>query len=130
MSSTFLNLLLHLNSSLTLYAEVIPLPPQIHSSHFPQQVQSNNIHLLSSFLSSKFLQLMQRKASIQSLLTNPHHLCAQFIHPTSTTFLFNLLRPIGVILTCILSWSPHIQAFCSKAKKVIAYIYNTFYKHC
>ena len=37
---------------------------------------------------------------------------------------------LGVILTCNLSWSPHIQAICSKARKVIGFIYRTFYKHC
>ena len=37
---------------------------------------------------------------------------------------------LNVILPCKFSWSPHIQAICSKARKVIGFIHCTFYNHC
>ena len=37
---------------------------------------------------------------------------------------------VGVILKSNLFWCPHIQAFCSKARKVMGFIYHTFFKQC
>ena len=36
---------------------------------------------------------------------------------------------LGVLISCDLSWSPHIQAICSKARKLTALIFRTFYRH-
>ena len=37
---------------------------------------------------------------------------------------------LGVIFTSNRSWSPHIQAICPKARKVMRFFYHTFNKHC
>ena len=36
---------------------------------------------------------------------------------------------LGALISCDLSWSPNIQAICSKARKLTALIFRTFYRH-
>ena len=57
-------------------------------------------------------------SSLPSLLLNNHPLEAV----TSYKYL-------GVILTANLSWSSHIQATCSKTRRLLGMIYRKFYRH-
>ena len=36
---------------------------------------------------------------------------------------------LGIILTSNISWSSHIQATCSKARRLIGMIYHKYYTH-
>ena len=62
----------------------------------------------------------------QSLVSSLPLLCASHVPLELVTFYKYLL----LIFACKLSWSPHIQAICSKARKVIGFIYRTFYNYC
>ena len=41
----------------------------------------------------------------------------------------NSFKCLGIIITSNLSWSPHIQSVCSKARQTIGIIYHYLYKH-
>ena len=120
------------NSSLTMYADDILLSHPIHSSDCLQQVQKD-IDLMSSCLSSKLLTINAKKSKYM-IVTRKHQ---SFVSSLPLLNVNNLplelvtsYKYLGVILTCNLSWSQHIQAICSKARKVIGFIYRTFYNHC
>ena len=36
---------------------------------------------------------------------------------------------LGILLNSDLSWSTHITSICTKARKLLGFLYNTFYKH-
>ena len=75
---------------------------------------------MSTCFSSKFLTINANKSKYTIVVHKPQ----SFVCSLSSLYVNNLslelaasYKYLGVILTCILSWSPHIQAICSKARK-------------
>ena len=60
------------------------------------------------------------KCAQQSLV---HNSCAELTITSATS------GHLGVVLTLNLSWTPHIEAFCSKARHLIGLVYRNFDHH-
>ena len=89
---------------------------------------------MSFCLSSRFLIINNAKKSKYMIVTRKPQSFVCWLPPLYVKNLHLELvtsyKYLGAILTCKLSWSPHIQAICSKVRKVIGFVYHTFYKHC
>ena len=119
------------SSSLTMYADDILLSHPVTSSQCLRQVQSD-IDLISSWLSSRFLTINSNKTK-SMIVSRKSSLFASSLRPlllnNCPLDFVSSYKYLGVILTCNLSWSPHIKATCSKARKIIGLIYRNFYSH-
>ena len=113
---SFLSLLS--NASLTLYADDIVLSQEIYSPFCMLSVQSN-INLTVSWISSHYLSVNNKKTKYM-IITRKRSSFDSFppLFPNNINlervFTFKYL---DVLISCDLSWSPHIQAtcICSKA---------------
>ena len=92
----------------------------------------NDLDLISDWLSHHLLQLNSTKSKYIFFSQKPIHFFDSFpplINSDSTIERVSSFRYLGVLLTSSLSWSPHINATCSKAHKILGMIFRHFYHH-
>ena len=93
-------------------------------------VQSN-INLIVSWTFSHYLSVNDKKTKymiISRKRSSFDSFPPLFLNNTILECVFTF-KYLGVLISCDLLWSPHIQAVCSKARKLTALIFRTFYCH-
>ena len=120
---------LTLNSTLTLYADDI-----LFSTPFKNQsdvlAAQSNINKLSSWLQSNHLTINTFKTKYMIVTRKSDSFIASLPSLYLNDCSIEKVSPckyLGIILTSKLSWSPHIQHICSKARKLLGCIFRHFY---
>ena len=117
------------DTTLIIYADDILLYMPINSPSDYTKLQ-NDVDTLVSWISHQYLTLNPAKCKAM-LISNKKSYAPPSITINQTPIeSVREFKYLGVLLTSNLSWSSHVKAVCSKARRLIGMIYRRFYKFC
>ena len=118
------------NSRLVLYADDVLIYSAISDNNDYQLLQ-RDINAICDWSTEQYLTLNPQKCKSMTI--------SRKMKPSTAPFTLRLhneqleevdqFKYLGVILNHNLSWSPHISAICTKAKKILGLLYRRFYNH-
>ena len=116
-------------SKMTLYTDDMLLHRQVESSQDYQKLQAD-IHSISEWVSANHLHLNVNKCKTMLISRKRTHLEAPLLLVNGHTLeQVQCFKYLGLLLASDLSWSPHIEIACSKARKLLGMIYHRFSEH-
>ena len=116
-------------SKMTLYADDMLLYRQVESPQDYQKLQ-DDIHSISEWVSANHLHLNVSKCKTMLISRKRTGLEAPPLLINGHTLeQVECFKYLDLLLTSELSWSPHIETACSKARKLLGTIYRRFSEH-
>jgi len=134
-SACLIGLHLSPNANLMVYADDILLSKPITTSSDLTALQSD-LNLISNWLSNNLLTMNVNKTKLMIISRKRPTTSNSSIHPAcvyvngSPLEVMKCFKYLGVWISDDLSWSLHIESVCSRARRLLGFMYRFFSPHC